>query len=301
MFFRNLTFFRFPNSAVPHGLAVSLLECLARPVGPIEIMTRGWVPPFGRGHEAMAHQVGDATWITLGGETRILPSSVINDALGKKIAEIEEAEGRRIGGRARKRIKEDIVAELLPRALVKPYRLNAFLHTGHGFIAVDTAGRKPAENLVSELRHTLGSFPALPLNAEVSVRAVLTGWLAGEPLPEGLALGEECVLQDPVDGGGIVRCSREELQTDEVRKHLEAGKLCTRLALVLDDHVSFVLGEDLVLRKVKFLDGAMEPLEQAERDGVAAELDARFALMAGEVARLFGVLERALKISAAGG
>lgn len=301
MFFRNLTFFRFPATLAKtlDDLDARLEECKLKPVGPSELMSRGFISPFGRDGATLSHRVGDAIWITLGGEDRLLPAAVVNDHLGRKISEIEDKEGRRLGGRARKRLKEDIVMELLPRAFVRPVRCSATLDLEHGFIAVDTSSRKTAENLVSEVRHALGSFPALPLNAEASVRAILTGWLAGEPLPPGLALGDECELKDPVDGGAVVRCSRHELEVDEIRQHLEAGKQATRLALVLDDHVGFVLGEDLVIRKLKFLDGAVDQLEGTENDGVQAELDARFALMAGELKRLFAVLEPALKFSRA--
>jgi recombination associated protein RdgC len=301
MFFRNLTFFRFPVGFAPAfaELDARLEECRLKPVGPSELASRGFVSPFGRDEPAMSHRVGDALWITLGGEERLLPAAVVNELLGRKIAEIEEKEGRKLGGRARKRLKEDLVMELLPRAFVRPVRTGATIDLKHGFLAVDASSRKSAENLVSELRHALGSFPALPLNAEVAVRTVLTGWLAGEPLPPGLALGDECELKDPVDGGAVVRCSKHELQADEIRKHLEAGKQATKLALVLDDHVGFVLGEDLIVRKLKFLDGAVDQLENTERDSLAAELDARYALMAGELHRLFGVLEPALKLSRA--
>jgi recombination associated protein RdgC len=73
-----------------------------------------------------------------------------------------------------------------------------------------------------------------------------------------------------------------------------------KLALIFDDHVSFVLGEDLVLRKLKFLDGAVDQLENAgERESLAAELDARFALMSAELSRLFVALEAALQFSRA--
>ena len=222
---------------------------------------------------------------------------MVNDALGRKIAELEDKDGRKLGGRARKRLKEDLVHEMLPKAFVKPMRLNASLDLKHGFLAVDTSSRKSAESFASELRHALGSFPAVPLNAEVSPRNVLTGWIAGEPLPEGLALGDECEMKDPIDGGAIVRCQRQELQGDEIRQHLDAGKQVTRLALTLDDHLSFVLGEDLVVRKLKFLDGAVDSLENTERDSLNAELDARFALLSGELSRLFAVLEKALQLS----
>jgi recombination associated protein RdgC len=301
MFFRNLTFFRFPTTVAKSlaELDARLEECRLKPVGPSELMSRGFIPPFGRDAEAMSHRIGDAIWITLGGEDRLLPGAVVNDELGKRIAAMEEKEGRKLGGRARKRLKEDLVMELLPRAFVRPVQTNATLDLEHGFIAVDASSKKAAESVVSELRHALGSFPALPLNAEVSARAVLTGWIAGEALPAGLVLGDECELKDPIDGGAVVKCQRQELLCDEIKKHLESGKQVSKLALVLDDHVSFVLGEDLVVRKLKFLDGVVDQLEGTERDGLHAELDARYALMAGELKRLFAVLEPALKLSPA--
>ena len=299
MFFRNLTLFRFPASLDFSQLDTLLAATPLKPVGALELSSRGFVSPFGRGDDAMSHRIGDSIWLTVGSEDKILPGAVVNDLLAKKLEEIEQKEGRKPGGRTRKRIKEDLVHELLPRAFVKPSRTDALLDLEHGFVAVDSSSRKQVETVVSEIRHALGSFPALPLNAEVAPRAILTGWIAGETLPEGLALGEECELKDAMDGGAVVKCQNQDLQGDEIAKHLEAGKQATRLALTLDDHLSFVLGEDLVIRKLKFLDGAVDQLENTEREDLRAELDARFALMCGEVKRLFVVLESALKLSKA--
>ncbi len=297
MFFRNLTLFRFPASMDFSQLDTLLAEVPLKAVGPLELSSRGFVSPFGRNDTELSHRLGDAIWVTVGGEDKLLPSAVVNDLLGKKLAAIEQKEGRRPGGRTRKRIKEDLVHELLPRAFVRPMRSDAMLDLEHGFIAVDSASRKSAEAVVSEIRSAMGSFPAMPLNAEVAPRSILTGWIAGEDLPVGLALGEECELKDAMDGGAVVKCQNQELQSEEIAKHLEAGKQVTRLALTLDDHLSFVLGEDLVIRKLKFLDGAIDQLENTENQDVRAELDARFALMSGEVRRLFVVLEKALKLS----
>lgn len=312
MFFRNLTFFRFPISYGKHLLELAagqadadeqlqglLASCALRPVGPIEFMTRGWIPPLGREHDALFHQVGSAVWLCLGGEERILPDAVVQRAVTEKIQAIEETEGRKVGGRARKRIKEDVVAELLPKAFVRPTRLNAYLDLELGLLVVDSSSRKAAEEFASELRHTLGSFPAFPLNAETAPRAILTAWLAGEQMPESLALGSDCELKDPVDGGATWKGACAELYSDEVKAHLEAGMQCTRLAMILDEHVSFAFSEDLTVRKLKFLDAALEPMEGTEIDGVAAELDARFTLMAGEVRRLFLELAENFKFSGA--
>jgi recombination associated protein RdgC len=299
MFFRNLTFVRFPPKTKLADLESALAETVLKPVGPLEMSTRGFVSPFGRDAEALHHRLGDSLWLTVGGEDRLLPAAVVNDEVAKKLAVLEQREGRKLGGRARKRLKEDVLHELLPRAFVKPMRLDGALDVKHGVVAIDTSSRKAAEAWVSELRRALGSFPALPLNPGVAPRSVLTGWIAGEPLPTGLSLGEECELKDSIDGGAIVRCQRQELQGEEIAKHLESGKQVTRLALALDDKLSFVLGEDLVVRKLKFLDGAVAELEADRIEDQRAELDARFALQSAELARLFALLDKAFELSKA--
>jgi recombination associated protein RdgC len=106
-------------------------------------------------------------------------------------------------------------------------------------------------------------------------------------------------MKDPAEGGAVVKCQHQELRCDEIDKHLDAGKQVTKLALVFEDNLSFVLGDDLIVRKLKFLDGALDQLEHADEDGRRAELDARFALQSGEVRRLFLLLEEAFKLSKA--
>lgn len=299
MFFRNLTLFRFPTSLDLGDLESRLADCALKPVTALELSSSGFIPPMGQHDARFVHAIEPARWLTVGGEDKILPAAVVNDLLQKKLAAIEEKEGRRPGGRTRKRVRDELVTELLPRAFVRPLRTDALIDAAHGVIAVDTASRKSAEAVVSEVRRALGSFPALPLNAETAPRAILTGWIAGDPLPEGLALGEECELRDPSDSGAVVKIQRMDLSGAEIGQHLEAGKQASRLALTLDDHLSFVLGEDLVVRKFKLLDGAVDQIEASDGDDIVAELEARFALMAGEFTRLFNVLEAAFKLSKA--
>ena len=299
MFFRNVTAFRYPaaSDAALDEIEARLADARLKPVGPQEFASAGFVPPLGRDTEALSHGVGDCLWLTVGGEQRLLPPAVVNEAVNQRLAKSESREGRRPGGRARRRLREEVVLSLLPRAFVKPLRTDAYLDRGLRVLFIDTASRRQAEAVVSELRHALGSFPALGLNAEVSPRGVLTAWIAGEVLPEGWALGEECELRDPAERGAVVKCQHQDLGAEEIARHLEAGKQVSRLALVVDERVSFVLGEDLVLRKLKFLDAAVESLETTERDSLAAELDARFALMSAELKRVFPRLARAFRLS----
>ena len=118
----------------------------------------------------------------------------------------------------------------------------------------------------------------------------MTEWLIHGKLPQGLALGDECELRDPAEAGAVVRCRRQDLESDEVREHLKSGKQVFQLGLVFDDRVSFSLGEDLVVRKLRFLDDVLDQLDDDTVDSARAELDARFALMSLELRRLIDKL-----------
>src|SRR6476469_1268333 len=160
MFFRNLTLFRFPTSLDFTDLESQLGHARLKPVGPLEMSSRGFVSPFssstaGRDGEALSHRIGDAIWLTVGGEDKLLPGAVVNDLLARRLAEIEQKEGRKPGGRTRKRLKEDLVHELLPRAFGRPTRTDAMLDLEHGLCIVDTASRKSAESVISEIRRAL--------------------------------------------------------------------------------------------------------------------------------------------------
>ena len=92
MFFRNLSLFRFSpaTSSDLSNVETALDQHRLRPCGPIEMMTRGFVSPFGRDSDELVHRAGDFTLFTVGGEDKLLPSSVVNDELANKLAEITE-------------------------------------------------------------------------------------------------------------------------------------------------------------------------------------------------------------------
>ena len=293
MFFRNLTLFRFPETVTKSlkNLEKDLEEARARPCGPLELASRGFASPFGRNSEELVHRVGHFALLTVGGEDKLLPSSVVNEALADKLQAITEKEGRRIGARERKRLKDEVLTDLLPRAFSRPYRMSAYLDTKGGWFVIDTSSRKAAEECVSQLRESIGTFPAVPMAPEESLRSLMTDWVVHGKLPAGLVLGDECELRDPAESGAVVRCRRQDLETDEVREHLKSGKQVFQLSLTFDDRISFVLGEDLALRKVRLLDQVLDELGDSEKDSANAELDSRFALMTLEFERLFAKLE----------
>jgi recombination associated protein RdgC len=270
-----------------------------KPVGALELSSQGFVSPFGRGHEALCHRVGDCVLLQLGTETKILPIAVINEALSAKLDTIRDEEGRTPGARERKRIKDEVLTNLLPRAFSRPGRIPAYLDLSTHWLVVDSSSRKNAEAVVSAIREALGSFPALPVTAESSPRAVMTEWLAGSRLPDGFALGDEFELIEPVDGGAIGKFRRQEADADEIHGHLQAGKQCVRLSLTFCDRLSFVLDEGMAIRKLRFLESATAELDSDDHESIEAEMAATFALMSGELRLLLDRLNAVFHLSEA--
>jgi len=293
MFFRNLTLFRFSTTLASSlaDLDARLAEHTLRSCGPLEIAKRGFVSPLGPDSESLSRRIGDDVLVTLGIEEKVLPAAVVNAELGKRLRKEAERRGRPVGGRQRRAIKAEVLDTLLPQAFVRPARLNAYLDTKNGWLVLDTASRKAAEAALGALREALGSFPAQPLAAAETPRALMTDWLGSGKLPGGLVLGDECELRDPA-GGAVIRCRRQELESTEVRAHLKQGKQVFQLGLQFEDRASFTLGEDLVIRKLRFLDVVQDSLDADGRDSAEAELDARFALMSLEQERLLAGLEK---------
>lgn len=304
MFFRNLTLFRFPTACAPElqGLALeeALGQLLLKPPGPMELQSTGFVSPMGPSELDLSRTLMDATFITLGEERKLLPGSVLQRELSKRLDHIRDTEGRNPGARERKRLRDQVITELLPQAFVQARRVRGYLDLAGGWAVIDTSSRKQAETYVTRIREALGSFPAVPVNAETSPRVLMTWWVDGEPLPEGFALGAWAELRDPVDGGARVTLRDQELGAEEVLEHLKGGKQVFALELVFEGRLSFVLGQDLVLRKLRFLEAATEALEHGERDTQRAEFDAVSALQVGELRRLIGRLEAVLGLSKAG-
>ena len=83
------------------------------------------------------------------------------------------------------------------------------------------------------------------------------------------------------------------IDPDDVRRHIAAGKQCTRLALTWADRISFVLTESLAVKRVTALDVIKENSDSKMQND-EERFDSDFALMAGELNRMLGDLVAAL-------
>ncbi len=231
--------------------------------------------------------------ICLQRQEKVLPSSVVNEYVEEKVESIEVEQCRKVRRKERSEIKDQVTLEMLPQAFRKNRKTYGYLDLSSGFLVVDAATAKAAENFASRLRKSLGSLPVRPPAVNQSPAFTFTGWLSDAvEQPDTVALGEDCWMSDPSEVGGKVIARGLDLNSDEVRNHLDAGMQATKLAMTWDDNVSFCLDKELGITRLKFGDGFYGQLDDVDSDDALARFDAAFSLMTQELSRLIpGLLE----------
>jgi len=297
MWFKNLLPYRLTQDIQfdAEALETALATKPARPCASQELTTYGFVAPFGKGEDApLVHVSGDFMLIAARKEERILPGSVVRDAVKEKIDEIEAEQMRKVYKKERDQIKDEIIQAFLPRAFIRRSMIFAAIAPRLGMILVNSASAKRAEDLLSTLREVMGSLPVRPATVKIAPVATMTDWVKSQQAAEGFYVLDECELRDTAEDGGIVRCKRQDLTGEEIQLHLSTGKVVTQLALAWQDKLSFILDDKMVIKRLKFEELLQEQAEQDAGDEAAQQFDASFQLMMMTFAEFLPVLFEAL-------
>lgn len=294
--FKNLQIYRLP---APWGIDLAKLEeQLARGTfarcASHEPMSRGWVSP--RKDGALIHSCNRQWLIALAVEQRLLPSSVVNEEVKERAEKLTEQQGYAPGRKALRELKERVTEELMPRAFTKKRTAFVWIDPVNGWFVVDAGSQAKAEEAIEHLRHCLDEFPLKPLHTQLSPQSAMADWLAGGDAPDGFTIDRDCDLKSVSEEKAAVRYVRHALGDEvsgEIKAHLAAGKLPTKLALTWDDRISFVLTEKLEVKRLTFLDILKEQAEKAA-EHADEQFDADFALMTGELQRMLPAVIGAL-------
>lgn len=254
----------------PELLDASLKKACFRPVGALEKSFAGFAPVFGRHTEALSFSFDNNYFFKIIEESKILPSSVINQAFLDEVDNKEQELNRPLTKAEKQTLKTALTQKMLAQAFSTKKELFMMVNTKFNFAVVGVSSAKRAEDACALLRQALGSFPSKAFQPRCVVEERLTSFVTEKDLPEGFTLGYDTVLKSSNDEGGTVRISKEELTTNEVTNHIKAGKLITDLQLNFDDSVSFVISQDLGVKRIALEDQYLEKnLPQKTDDAVA--------------------------------
>ncbi len=292
MWFKNLQIYRLPApwNFTPEQLEKALAPQSFVPASSNELLRQGWDSP--RGNGSLVHTVNKQMLILLGSEKKLLPTSVINQVAKAKAAELEEAQGFAPGKKAMKELKERVADELLPRAFSIRSNVWTWIDPVNGWLVVDAASPAKADDVIKLLLKAVDRMPLESLRVQRSPVAVMTGWLEHDEAPAGFTVDQDTELRATGESKAAVRYVKHTLEADDIRRHIAAGKQCTRLAMTWNDKISFVLTEQLAVKGIKPLDVITEKDSSTRNDDERFDND--MMLMTGELAKMMADIVEAL-------
>jgi len=291
MWLKNIQLYRLPKQwdMSADRLAEQFDRLRFQSCGSQDLSSQGWAPVV---NESLVHSVGGQWLIALGIEQRLLPAAVIRQEVETRAASCEAEQGFKLGRKQLRELKESVMQELLPRAFTRRRKAYAWIDPKNGWLAIDASSRSAAEPFIEALHKAIDELPLKLLNTERSPSAAMTDWLAGNEAPSGFTIDQDAELRAVSDDSIAVRYMHHDLAGEEIRDHIAAGKQANKLALTFDDRISFILTDKFEIKRVQPLD----TLIKAEGDAKTREeqFDSDFALMTGELGKLFPALLDAL-------
>lgn len=292
--FKNVLIYKLSRDVSFANLEEQMAQFAFTPCGSQDMAKTGWISAMGNESATLAHVANKQILITLQCEKKDLPAPVIARELASKVERLEQEQHRKLKKTEKDSLKDEVIQTLLPRAFSKYSTTSIWINAGAGLIIIDAASARKAENALSLLRKTMGSLPVIPMTLDTPIELTLTEWLRSGATPAGFVLQEEAELKAVLEQGGILRSKHQDLVSDEIRGHIAAGKLVTKLALEWRERISFMLSDDGSLKRVKYSATLLEQNDDIDREDYAQRFDADFILMTGELAALIADLVTAL-------
>lgn len=297
-FFKNAIIYRLTNPMALMAQLPTLEDSLCafqfNPCGSQDMARTGWVPATEQ-HHTLVHQANGQYLLTIQKQEKIIPGPVIKQHLNARIAKLEAEQARKLKKTEKDALKDEVLHSLLPRAFVKNSRTQLWIDITNGLIVVDASSAKRAEDALALLRKSLGSLPVVPLTTENPVELTTTEWVKLGKVPgDYFAMGDAAELKAILTDGGVARVKKQDLTSDEIATHIEAGKVVTKLAMDWQQRIDFTLSDSFMLSRLKFCDELRDQNDDIDREDVLARFDADFVLMTGELQALIKQLITAL-------
>lgn len=274
-------------ATVQEGLeAGRFIEC-----GASQEKSIGWIEPRGEKHGPLVESVAGQWIMKIQTESKIIPGSVVKSKADKKIEGIEQTTGRKPGKKETREIREDMRFELLSQAFTKVSTSLVWIDREARLLIIEANSASHADAVVTWLVKSLDGLAVTMLQTNLSPTACMSDWLNTQELPPDFTADRDCVLKASDESKASIRYARHPLDTEEVKAHIASGKLPTLLAMTWDSRLSFVLAESGAIKKIEYLEAAVE---SQNAKGADDGFDADVAIATGTLSKMFPALIEAL-------
>ena len=261
MWYKNAIIYLLPDGwQLEAGFAEKLEQAAFTPCRGLDWFSEGFAPPTPFSYD-FVFTAQNSNRVCLKHEEKVLPSATVRDLVHEKVAEIQEAEARNVGRKEKQQLKEQITDDLLPLALTQSRRTEAIFDTERGYLLVNEASNKRAEQMLIKLREALGGLKVAMPHTRESPASLMTEWLLQGHAEGDFELGYNVLLQGVGDVVPKVKISKKDLTTAEVIKHAQNGMQVVELELKWREQISFTLTQDFTLKRIQYLDVLQEKAE----------------------------------------
>ena len=188
-------------------------------------------------------------------DQKIIPNSVVNAEVAKRVKQIKLEQGRKAGKKERKDIKSEVIDGFLPRALDKTTITTCYYHPFSKYLIVPTTNKKVLGYAVSALVDAVGSVKTTTINVS-NVKGGLTTrlkqWLADEePAFDGLHPCDEVALEQEARKVSI-KMNDLEAARSALNEALAAHFEVKSLGFQFNDGTEARLTDEFKLRRILF-------------------------------------------------
>ena len=271
-----------------------LVERVLQPCPASAPASLGWVSPFGKESEVLVHSCGAYWLFGLGKEERLLPATIVREEVKQRILDIEQKFGRRVYGKEKAALRDDVQFELLSKAFVRRKQMWACLDHKAQLLILNVGADAKADEVTSFLHeHTPLRVESLEIKADLN--QLLTRWVLNQEAPGNFGLAEDCVMADLEKELGRVRFLNQDLTAHDILEVAKTNRKVIELGLGWRDRIKFRLGSvntgkaqgNLpVLKHIKFLDVIKEQQQEETLESIQQQIDSDFAIMSHELAAL---------------
>lgn len=284
-----------PDSAEMLGQYLAHSEFV--PTSQTQEKSFGWIPPRAK-HGAFVESIGGQWIARVMIETRKVPSDALQRRIDEIIEAIERDTGRKPGRKQRREIKDSALFELLPQAFTKQATVDVWIDLNAGLVVIGSTSAAQVDIVISALVRAVPDVTLSLVQTVKSPASLMLSWLlAADDLDENdqewFDIGRDCELRAIDESKTVIRYKNEHLNRQDVRDHIQQGKIPARLALTWQGRVAFTLTDTLQFKSVEVLDVVFENSESAG-DDAEDHFDADVAIATGELSRLIADMLQAL-------
>ncbi|MFN3233792.1 MAG: recombination-associated protein RdgC [Gammaproteobacteria bacterium] len=244
----------------------------------------GWAPVLDEEGAPLVRAMNHYLLFSMQIEEKILPATVVRQAVNEKIKEIETIENRKVRGKEKYSLKEETTITLLPQAFSRFSRVYAYIDLKERLLMLGTTNAAKTEQFMNIFKKAVG-IEVTSLNLK-KCATIMTHWLKEKDYPSSFSIEKACVLQDPDQQNRVIRCQQQDLFSRSIQPLIKEGFEVKQIAMNWYDKVNLVLVDDFTLRSIQFSDEVKDQTDELEPESKLQQLDADFLIFSATLSEV---------------